>query len=74
LDDPTADEKVRQATGNTFKNEDGAMISDVAAMMGEHATDMMGLKPVLLPTDAGAIRACRILAKLIAEEQAEKAS
>jgi vanillate O-demethylase monooxygenase subunit len=69
LDDPTADEKVKQMTANTFKNEDGAMIAKINDMMGEHSADMMQLSPVLLPTDAGAVRARRILAKLIAEEQ-----
>jgi len=51
-----------------FRNEDEPMIEAVQQNMG--TTDLMSLKPVLLPTDAPAIRARRILDALLAEQNA----
>ena len=48
------------------------MVADVSELMGTN--DLMSLKPLLLPSDEAAVRARRIMAKLIAEEQAEERS
>lgn len=49
-----------------FEFEDKPMIEAVARQMGTH--DLMSLKPVLLPGDAAAIRARRLLRQLIDDE------
>ena len=43
----------------TFSNEDSPMLAACQERMG--TTDLMSLKPVLLPTDASALRARRLL-------------
>jgi vanillate O-demethylase monooxygenase subunit len=50
-----------------FTNEDLPMLEAQQRMMGD--ADFWSLKPVLLPGDAGAIRARRVLDSLIAAEQ-----
>jgi len=54
-----------------FRNEDQPMIEDCQSLM--NTTDLMSLKPVLLQTDAPAIRARRVLSGLIAQEQGQAA-
>ena len=54
---------VRQA----FEHEDEPIIEACQDMMG--TTDLMSLRPVILPGDGAAIRARRILAKLITAER-----
>lgn len=51
-----------------FEEEDLPMLESQQAMMGD--ADFWFLKPVFLPGDAGAVRARRVLDKLIADEQA----
>lgn len=51
-----------------FRTEDLPMLQAQQKMMGD--TDFWDLKPVLLAGDAGAVRARRVLDRLIAEEQA----
>lgn len=63
VDDPATDEQVRIGITAAFKNEDEAMIAECYKMMG--TSDLMSLKPVLLPGDGPAMRARRILARRI---------
>ncbi len=63
-----ADQKIKMGVAHTFKNEDGVMVKWCQELMCTH--DLFSLNPVLLAGDAGAVRARRILARLIAEEQA----
>ena len=52
----------------TFEQEDKPMIAAQSAMM--NGAEFWSLKPVLLEGDAAGVRARRILAKMIADEQA----
>jgi len=68
---PMADDMAREsvpAIHGVFANEDGPMLEDVAKVM--NGAEFWALKPVLLPSDAAAVRARRVLSKLIAQEQA----
>lgn len=65
--DAELSELLAKGVDAAFKNEDQPMIEDCQALMG--TTDLMSLKPVLLQTDAPAIRARRVLSALIAHEQ-----
>ena len=56
-------------TAAVFTNEDGAMIAKVQENMGDE-TDLLGLRPVILPTDKAAVQARSILRKLINAENA----
>lgn len=66
LDNPELDAIIRGGTQNAFENEDEPMIHAVRERM--HSNDLFAHKPALLPIDEGAVRARRILAKLIKEE------
>jgi vanillate O-demethylase monooxygenase subunit len=55
-------------TQNAFQNEDEPMIRAVRSRM--HSNDLFEHSPALLPIDEAAVRARRVLAALIAEEQA----
>jgi phenylpropionate dioxygenase-like ring-hydroxylating dioxygenase large terminal subunit len=72
IHDKEIDAGIKKGVGGTFEFEDGAMVADVSELMGTN--DLMSLKPLLLPSDEAAVRARRIMAKLIAEEQAEERS
>ncbi|WP_161564028.1 aromatic ring-hydroxylating dioxygenase subunit alpha [Cupriavidus lacunae] len=65
--DPLIDEKIREWQRVGFSEQDKPIIEATARMMGEE-TDPLALRPVLLPTDAAAVRARRLLSKLIDEE------
>lgn len=65
-----AQERVQQIRG-PFEHEDKPMIEAVARRMG--GADLWSLNPVLLPGDAAAVRARRVLQQLVAQEQAELA-
>lgn len=56
---------------NAFSNQDKPMLSEQQQAMG--TDDLFGLGPVLLPSDAGAVRARRKLEQLIRSEQSTKA-
>ncbi len=56
-----------KGVNDAFQNEDEPMIEDCQRLMG--TPDLMSLKPVLLQTDAPAIRARRVLASLREREQ-----
>ena len=63
-----AQERLQQTRG-PFEDEDKPMIEAVARRMGD--ADFWSLKPVVLPGDGAALRARRVLGRLIDEEQAE---
>jgi vanillate O-demethylase monooxygenase subunit len=59
---------IRPMVENVFRSEDKPMLEAQQSRMGEH--EFWSLKPVLLPPDAGAVRARRKLALLIEAEKA----
>lgn len=68
---PLADELAAQnvvALRAPFEHEDKPIVEAVGRRMG--GADLFALKPVLLPGDAAAVRARRLLAALIEKEQA----
>ena len=67
IDDVELGKSLAAGVRQAFEHEDEPMIEACQRMMG--TTDLMSLRPVVLPGDGAAIRARRILAKLIAEEQ-----
>jgi len=69
LDDPVADETLLGILVNAFHNEDEPMIAAQQARMGA-VTDVMELDPVLLKSDGAPVAARRLLASMIAAEQA----
>lgn len=70
--DAEADERVREWQRVGFGQQDKPIIEATARLMGGEV-DPLALQPVLLPTDAAAVRARRILAKMIADEAAASA-
>jgi vanillate O-demethylase monooxygenase subunit len=73
LDEEEFDEALRAAISGVFRNEDEWMISLVQKNMGAE-TDLLSMKPIILPTDACAVRARRIMKKRIEEEQAARSA
>lgn len=69
LDSEEANEGIRKGISETFSKEDGKMVATCAANMP--TTDLLSLKPLLLPSDEGAVRARRIIKAMLAEEAAE---
>jgi vanillate O-demethylase monooxygenase subunit len=67
-DDLEFGEALRIAIQTVFTNEDGGVIASVQENMGAE-TDLVSLRPVILPTDAAAVRARRILRRMLREEQ-----
>lgn len=68
LDDAALSEKIRVGIDSVFRLEDDPMVTACAARMG--GAGLMELKPVMLATDASAVRARRVLAALIERERA----
>lgn len=66
VDDTNMDERIRAWQRGGFAGQDKPMIEAIQKSMG--TTDLMSLKPVLLPVDAGAVRARRVLRGLIEAE------
>lgn len=64
--DPAVDRQVREWQRIGFGEQDKPMLEPQQRSIGD--ADVMSLKPVLLPTDAGAVRARRVLASKIAAE------
>ena len=64
---------IRDAIASVFTNEDGAMIETVQANMGQE-TDLIAMKPVILPTDAAAVQARMTVRKLISQERQKVAA
>lgn len=61
-------QQIAAGIGNAFAQEDEPMIEACQRNMG--TTDLMSLNPVLLPTDAAAIRARRLLSQRLRSELA----
>lgn len=59
---------LRYGTQNAFAQEDEPMIAAVRSRM--RSNDLMAHKPAILPMDEGAIRARRVLTRLLADEGA----
>jgi vanillate O-demethylase monooxygenase subunit len=51
-----------------FTDEDGAMIAEIQKNMGDQS-DLMALRPVVLPTDKAAIRTRLIMKRLLKQEE-----
>jgi vanillate O-demethylase monooxygenase subunit len=69
-DDPELGKKIVQAAHHIFATEDGPMVEAQQRAMGA-TSDLIAQRPVMLEPDEPAIRARRVLARLIAEERAE---
>ncbi len=67
LDDPMADEETTRWQQIGFHEQDKPMIEAVQTRMG--SSDLLAQKPILLATDAAAIRVRRMLKAMIMEEQ-----
>ncbi len=72
VDDREVDASIRHWQQVGFGEQDRQMLEAVQRAMG--TTDLMALKPVLLPIDAGALRARRVLGQLMAAERASTAT
>lgn len=68
-DDASIDELYLTALTHIFSTQDGPMIEQAQEAMGDE-TDLFAHHPVILSSDAAAVRARRILQKLIRQEQA----
>ena len=68
-DDAEFSEALRETIGGVFTKEDAPMIASVQSNMGEE-TDLLAMKPIILPTDAAAAKARRVLRNLVKEETA----
>jgi vanillate O-demethylase monooxygenase subunit len=67
LDDAPFEQALQAAISGVFTNEDAWILALVQQNMGS-ATDLISLKPVILASDNAAIRARRIIRKLLREE------
>lgn len=72
LNDTVADDEIKNWQDVGFHQQDKPMIEAVQRMMNGQ-TDLMALKPILLPPDAASMRARRLLRQLIAEENFQPA-
>lgn len=68
VEDTALDELILTSLTNIFSTQDGPMIAQQQEAMGSE-TDLFAHRPVVLSTDAAAVRARRILQKLIRQEQ-----
>lgn len=66
LEDPAADQETNYWQQMGFHEQDKPMIEGVQERMGD--ADLQSLNPILLQTDAAAMRARKVLAKLIEKE------
>ena len=69
IEDAGLSEKIQKGIDGAFRNEDEPMIMACQERMA--GADLMSLKPVMLTTDAAAVRARRVLAAMIGEESAK---
>lgn len=67
IGDDAHTEKMKAAISHAFADEDRPLIGGVQDVMGKN--DLWDLNPIILPGDAHAVHARRVLAKLIACEQ-----
>lgn len=65
--DPEVDERVREWQRIGFGEQDKPILEAQQARVRDR--DLLKMRPVILPTDAGGVRARRILAKRISEEE-----
>jgi phenylpropionate dioxygenase-like ring-hydroxylating dioxygenase large terminal subunit len=70
-DDTAIDEMFLTGLTHIFTTQDGPMIEQAQQGMGNE-TDLFALRPVILSSDAAAVRARRVLQKLIREEEGER--
>lgn len=70
VDSEAFDTLLMQQILHAFVNEDKPLLERIQRKMGD--ADLLTLKPVMLEGDAGAVRARRLLQKLIAQEQAQQ--
>lgn len=63
---------LKQGTQNAFEFEDEPMIAAVRSRM--HSNDLIAHKPAILPFDVGAVRARRIVTRMLDEERAKHAA
>jgi len=70
--DPETDVKVREWQRIGFGEQDKPVLEAQQRRIGHH--NLMDIKPVILPTDAGGVRARRILAQRITRENAHGVS
>tara|TARA_B110001454_G_scaffold209723_1_gene223497 strand:+ start:9777 stop:10802 length:1026 start_codon:yes stop_codon:yes gene_type:complete len=68
-DDEEFGKQLGEITETVFTNEDGGVIADIQENMGDE-TDLIALRPVVLPTDQAAIRTRNIVKKLLKQESA----
>ena len=68
LDDHVLHDALQKGFEMAFEHQDKPMV--LAQKDAMDGADFWDLKPVILPGDAGAVRARRVLRKLIREEQA----
>ncbi|WP_158085617.1 aromatic ring-hydroxylating dioxygenase subunit alpha [Henriciella aquimarina] len=68
IEDQEAADRVLGIVLQTIIDEDGPIVEDCQAYMGE-TSDLFSLRPVLLPTDGVAVKARRRLEELIQDEQ-----
>jgi len=68
--DAAMDEKIREWQRIGFGEQDKPVLEAQQKRIGDR--DLMKMRPVILPTDAGSVRARRILAQHIAREQARE--
>lgn len=66
-EDEAISQMIAEGTRNAFENEDEPMIRAVRSRM--HSNDLFAHKPALLPIDEAAVRARRVLGRLIAAEE-----
>ena len=67
INDPVVEENNRRALEHAFIGQDKPMLEAQQAMMG--TAELWSLNPVMLQGDAAALRARRVLARLIGEER-----
>ena len=72
LEDEQISAMLKMGTQNAFENEDEPMIRAVRSRM--RSNDLFAHKPALLPNDEAAVRARRVLQKLIESEVASDAA
>lgn len=63
---PEVDERFITFFKGIFEREDGPMMADIQAQMGD--ADLLDLDPIILPRDSGAILVRRVVAQRLAEE------
>jgi len=66
LADTAVDARISEIAGSVILGEDGPMLEAIDSRMA--GADLMKLRPVILPTDLGAMRVRKIMRRLLARE------